>query len=136
MHQKYIDLFKEISKTTEVLAERVMEYNHTKKDEKGEKTAETMRNDFASLRDKFEKNDFDPTAITKAEYAKLLVGSMIIINNIEDRIANEKKAIEGYKLDLLPKLQRIVNECKTEEETTTLATELFTIKETSTETNN
>jgi len=31
MHSKYVELFKEIAHTTEVLAEQVMNFNHEKK---------------------------------------------------------------------------------------------------------
>ena len=129
MDKSYIKLFTEIVHTTELLAERVMELNHTQNDTKGEATAKTMRDDFSKLYDKMRDEKFDFNSLTKAEYAKLLVGTLIVVNNIEDRIAGEKKALNGYKTGVIPKLQRIVDECKTDEEAITLAMELFKIDE-------
>ena len=129
MDKSYIKLFTEIVHTTEILAERVMELNHTQNDTKGEATAKTMRDDFSKLYDKMRDEKFDFNSLTKAEYAKLLVGTLIVVNNIEDRITGEKKALNGYKTGVIPKLQRIVDECKTDEEAITLAMELFKIDE-------
>lgn len=129
MDKSYVKLFTEIVHTTELLAERVMELNHTQNDTKGEATAKTMRDDYIKLYDKMRNEKFDFDSLTKAEYAKLLVGTLIVVNNIEDRIAGEKKALNGYKTGVIPKLQRIVDECKTDEEAITLAAELFKIED-------
>ena len=129
MHPKYVELFKEIAHTTEVLAEQVMEYDRTKKDESGEKTAQTMRDDFCAIYDTMRAEDFSPNSLTKSEFIKLMVGTLIVINNIESRITNEKKAIENYKTEVLPKLERIINESETDEAAVTLANDLFSIKE-------
>lgn len=129
MNKTYLKLFTEIVHATEVLAEKVMEFNHSQNDTKGENTATTMRNDYAALYDKMREKDFDISKFTKAEYAKVLVGALIVINNIEERIAGEKKALNAYKTELLPKLQRIVNECQTDEEVQNLAEQLFKIEE-------
>lgn len=129
MDKSYVKLFTEIIHTTELAAERVMELNHTQNDEKGEATAQVMRNDYAKLYDKIRDDNFDFDKLSKAEYAKLLVGTLIVVGNIEDRIAGEKKALNGYKTGIIPKLQRIVDECKTDEQAIALAKELFKIEE-------
>jgi hypothetical protein len=82
-----------------------------------------MRDDFAALHDKLGTN----APITKADYAKLLVAAMIVTNNIEDRIKNERKAVEGYKIDVIPKLSRINDETTNDEEAQKLAEEIFKI---------
>ena len=82
-----------------------------------------MRNDFAALHDKLGTDE----PITKADYAKLLVAAMIITNNIEDRIKSERKAIEGYKIDIIPKLSRVNDETTNDEEAQKLADEIFKI---------
>jgi len=82
-----------------------------------------MRNDFAALHDKLGTDE----PITRADYAKLLVAAMIITNNIEDRIKSERKAIEGYKIDIIPKLSRINDETTNDEEAQKLANEIFKI---------
>ena len=129
MDNKYLTLFREIARNTEIMAERVMAYDKEKKDEKGEKTAQTMRDDFAKLHDKFAAKDFNPDTITRSEWAKILVGAMVISNNLEEEVKKIKDAQRGYKIDLIPKLNRIMEETKTDEEALTLANELFEISE-------
>lgn len=129
MDNKYLTLFREIARNTEIMAERVMAYDKEKKDEKGEKTAQTMRDDFAKLHDKFSAKDFNPNTITRSEWAKILVGAMVISNNLEEEVKKIKNAQRGYKIDLIPKLNRIMEETKTDEEALTLANELFEISE-------
>lgn len=129
MDNKYVTLFREIARNTEIMAERVMAYDKEKKDEKGEKTAQAMRDDFAKLHDKFAAKDFNPDTITRSEWAKILVGAMVISNNLEEEVKKIKNAQRGYKIDLIPKLNRIMEETKTDEEALTLANELFEISE-------
>ena len=59
MHQKYIELFKEVTHATEILAEQVMNFDHERKDDKGEATAQSMRDDYAKLYDRMRADDFD-----------------------------------------------------------------------------
>lgn len=125
MDKKYLQLFTELTRAVEVLSEQVMDYDKAQNDEKGLETAEMMRDDFAALHDKLGTNE----PLTKAEYAKLLVAAMIVANNIEDRIKSERKAIEGYKIDIIPKLSRINDETTTDEEARKLADEIFKIQE-------
>ena len=126
MHEKYLTLFKELARATEVIAEQVMEYDHQKKDENGEKTATIMRDDFANLNDKLANKDYQ---ITLADYTKLFVAAYVVANNLETKIKNEQIALEGYNTDLVPKLTRITSEAKTDEEAQKLAEELFQVKE-------
>lgn len=125
MDKKYLQLFTELTRAVEVLSEQVMDYDKAQNDEKGLETAEIMRDDFAALHDKLGTNE----PLTKAEYAKLLVAAMIVANNIEDRIKSERKAIEGYKIDIIPKLSRINDETTNDEEAIKLAEEIFKISE-------
>ena len=129
MHQKYVNLFKELTHATEILAEQVMEYNKKKDDQKGAETAQTMRDDFVKLYDKIRAEDFSANTLTKAEYAKILVAAMIIVSNLETRITNEQNAVKGYKETVIPKLERIIDECDSDEAAQKLAEELFTINE-------
>lgn len=126
----YEELFKEIARTNEILAERVIELNHEKHDENGEKTASIMRDDYANLYDRIRENDFELTSLSRNDWAKLLVGTMIVVQNVEDRIKGEQKAVQGYRIDVIPKLQRIIDETKTDEEVQSLVKNLFKIEET------
>ena len=127
MDKQYTKLFTEIARSTEVLAEKAMELNHEKKDEKSESTAKTMRDDYAQLHDRMAQEDFDFNSLTKAEYAKLTVGAILAAQQIESRLKTMQTALSGYKIDVIPKLQRIINEAKTDEEAKALAEEIFQI---------
>lgn len=107
MHKKYLELFKELTRATAVAAEQVMDYDKEKNDDKGFETAKTMRDDFEALNEKLTDEAFDGI-LTKAEYAKLLVGCYVIVGNLQDRIEALKKAIAGYQSDLVPKLSKII----------------------------
>ena len=107
MHKKYLELFKELTRATAVAAEQVMDYDKEKKDDNGFETAKTMRDDFEALHEKLAAESFDGN-LTKAEYAKLLVGCYVIVGNLQDRIEALKKAIAGYQSDLVPKLSKII----------------------------
>ena len=126
MNKMYTQLFLEIAKSTELLAERVMELDHKNNDLKGEATAKIMRDDFNALKEKLQS---DGTALSRSEWIKLLSGAMIVSNNIEDQIKTLQKANSGYKLNIIPKLNRIMNETETDEGAQTLANELFQISE-------
>ena len=129
MDKRYLQLFKEMSKTIVILAEQVMDYNHKKNDDKGEQHAQTLRDSYQKLYDKLNTADFKLDSLERPDFARLLVGSMIVAQNIEDRIKQQQKAIDGYRIDLIPKLDRILNESNTTEEAIKLANEIFQIIE-------
>jgi hypothetical protein len=126
MDKKYLQLFTELAHAVETLSEQVMEYDRQKNDEKGEQTAQSMRDDYAKLYDKLRG---DNVVLTRSEYAKLLVAAYIVVNNIEDRIKGGRKAIEGYKIDIIPKLSRINDETTNDADASTLAEEIFKIQQ-------
>ena len=128
MDKAYVTLFTELAHATEVLSEKVLELNTENKDEKGINAAQTMRADYAELYDKMRAKDFDYSTLGRKEYAKFLVGAIIMAQQLDKQIANLKTSLQGYKIDVIPKLERIVNETKTDEESRALAEELFQIK--------
>ena len=65
--------------------------------------------------------------LNKADYAHLLVGAIIVTNQLDARIKSEQKALQGYKIDIIPKLDQINNADASE--TVELAEKLFKIKE-------
>jgi len=123
MDKRYVELFTLIAQTTANLAEQVMEEHKKNNEEKGYQTAETMRNDFLNLHDKLGTDE----ALDKADYARLLVGAIIVTNQLDARIKSEQKALQGYKIDIIPKLDQINNADASE--TAELAENLFEIKE-------
>lgn len=127
MDKKYIELFKELARATAVAAEQVMDYDKEKKDDKGFDTAKMMRDDFEALHEKISAETFNGE-LTKAEYAKMLVGCYVIVGNLQDRIVALQKAVAGYQTDIVPKLSKII-EADTEETAQTLAKELLVISE-------
>ena len=129
MDKKYIQLFKELCKTMTLLAEQVMDYNHSQKDNKGEETAQIMRDDYQKLYDRIEEKDFDSNSLQRADFAKLLVGAVVVMQNLEEQVKQRQKAIQGYKIDLIPKLEKVVNDTETTEEALEKAKEIFQISE-------
>ena len=128
MDKTYLTLFTELAHASEVIAEQVMELNKSHQDDKGIETAQIMRDDFAQLYDMMRKEDFNPDTLGKREYAKLLVGAIIVANQLDNKIKAEQKALDGYKIDTIPKLERIVNETNSQEEIQALSNELFAVK--------
>ena len=127
MDSKYLELFTLIAQQIANLAEQVMNDHQDKGETKEQETAQTMRDDYLNLHDKLTSNQ----ELNKADYARILVGAIIIANQLTARIQNEQKALDGYKLDIIPKLDQINN---TEyDEVPALAAKLFTVKEESNE---
>jgi len=123
MDSKYLELFTLITQQVANLAEQVMNDHQDKGETKEQETAQTMRDDYLNLHDKLTSNQ----ELNKADYARVLVGAIIIANQLATRIQNEQKALDGYKLDIIPKLDQINN---TEyDEVPVLAAKLFTVKE-------
>lgn len=123
MDKNYVKLFEEISRTIDVLSAEVIDFNRQSNDDKGVAAAEGMQENYKNLRNKILANE----QLSHADFAKLLIGAMIVSQQLERRIETEKTALEGYKIDIIPKLQRILNECETEEETQNLSEKIFTI---------
>lgn len=130
MDKRYIDLFKEIAHATEVLAERVSEADYKDKTEDTDRAAQTLHDDFAVLYDKLRAEDFDDTTLTRAEFARLLVGVTIVTGNLETHIKELQTAVDGYKNRIAPMLNRVFNESQDDEGAQKLAQELFVIPET------
>ena len=124
MDKKYTTLFKELAHTVEILAEQVMEYDHNHNDADGEKNAQLMRDDFIALTNKLSDEN---VTLERNDYIKLLTGVYIVVNNLQTKIGNLRKTIEGYQTNVGAKLQRIMNETKTDDEANKLANELFNI---------
>ena len=125
MDKKYIELFKTLAQATTVSAEQVMDYDKAQGDEKGLQTATTMRDDFQELFDRINE-DF---ILSKSDAARLLVGAMIQVNQLQDRINALKKAMTGYQTDIIPKLQEIVDNAENDKMANQMANEKFIIEE-------
>lgn len=123
MDKRYTELFTLISQSVSNLAEQVMNDHQDKGEEKQQETAQIMRDDYLNLHNKLTNGE----ALDKADFARLLVGAIIVTNQLDARIKNEQKALDGYKIDIIPKLDRINN---TEaDQVASLAEELFKVKE-------
>ena len=123
MDSRYLELFTLIAQQIANLAEQVMNDHQDKGETKEQETAQTMRDDYLNLHDKLTSNQ----ELNKADYARILVGAIIITNQLTARIQNEQKALDGYKLDIIPKLDQINN--AEYDDVPVLAAKLFTVKE-------
>ena len=124
MDKKYRDLFTLVAQTVANTAEQVMDLHKKNGEEKEYQTAEIMRNDYLDLHDKLvEQSD-----LTKADYARILVGAIIVATQLDAKIKNEQTALQGYRIDVIPKLDQI-NNADSEEEALKIASEIFEIKE-------
>jgi mannose/fructose/N-acetylgalactosamine-specific phosphotransferase system component IID len=101
-----------------------MDYDRELEDEDGLKTATFMRNDYQALADSLGEN----YELNKGDAAKLLVGAMIMVNQLQDRLNALKKAMTGYQTDVIPKLKKIVDEAENDEEAIKMANEEFIIE--------
>ena len=108
MDESYKKLFIEIDRSAQVLTERVMDYDKSKNDEQGYKTAESMRDDYIKVEDLL-KND---KALEYNDYVKLLAASYMIANNLQDQITTLQKVVDAYKTITIPQLSRIMDEGK------------------------
>lgn len=125
MDKKYIELFKNLAQTTAATAEQVMDYDREHGDNQGLETAIFMRDDFQELANRMNNDEY---TLVKNDAAKLIVGVMIVVNQLQTRIDTIKTAINGYQNDVLPKLQRIVDEAQNDEEANKIANEEFIIE--------
>lgn len=132
MDKTYRTLFATIAHAIEVNAERVMEVNKQKNDEKGYQTAETMRADYATLYDNLSTDAYQPT---KADFARLLIGCSIVVTQLAAKIKKDQEILNAYKVDTMPKLQQVVN-AATDEDMEKLVTELFSTTEKDEKSNN
>lgn len=128
MDKKYLVLFKDLAESTALSAEQVMDYNKQKEDETGYQTAQIMRDNYQDLKDRMDAagDDFN---LNKADAAKLVVASIIFVNQLQDRVANMNAAIQGYTEDLIPKLRDVVDNSETDEDAIKKANEAFIITE-------
>lgn len=127
MDKQYKDLFTLIARAVANLAEQVMNNHIQNNEEKEQKVAETMRDDYLDLIDKIKDGN-----LAKADFARLLVGAVIITNQLENKIKTEQTALQEYKISIIPKLDQINNTAE-EQEAIELAEQLFQIKENLTE---
>ena len=127
MDKKYVTLFKELARATAVSAETVMDYDKQKGDEKGLQAATTLRDDFQTLYENI-KEAGDTYIPTKNDSARLLVGAMIMANQLQNKIEGLKTAMAGYQTDVIPKLKDIVENTENDDEVKEKVNQVFIIE--------
>ena len=121
MNEKYKTLFALIAQNMESIAERAMEDDKAKNDMQGYKTAKEMRSKYARLHDLLTSKTVE-YILVKNDIIDLYIGANIIAQQIEARVRREQTALQGYRLDLIPKLEKAMqNEDEIEK--------IFTIQE-------
>lgn len=127
MEEKFKKVMIAITSLAETTAEEAAEYSRDQKDEKAEENGLKMRDDFIALHDKLDAPEFDGV-LTRNEYLQLTLAAYIASNQIKNRIAALRQAIKGYEEDIIPKLSRIVDETKTDEEAQALAEQILSLE--------
>ena len=105
----------------ENIAERAMEDDKAKNDMQAYKTAKEMRSKYARLYDLLTSKTVEYTPV-KNDIIDLYIAANIVTQQIEARVKREQAALQGYKLDLIPKLEKAM---KSEDE----IEKIFTIQE-------
>lgn len=121
MNKKYKTLFALIAQNMENIAERAMEVDKAKNDMQAYKTAKEMRSKYARLHDLLTSKTVEYIPV-KNDIIDLYIGANIVAQQIETRVRREQTAVQGYRLDLIPKLERAM---KNEDE----IEKIFTIQE-------
>ena len=121
MNEKYKTLFALIAQNMENIAERAMEDDKAKNDMQAYKTAKEMRSKYARLHDLLTSKTVEYT-LEKNHIIDLYNGANIVAQQIETRVRREQTALQGYRLDLIPKLEKAM---KNEDE----IEKIFTIQE-------
>ena len=121
MNEKYKTLFALIAQNMENIAERAMEDDKAKNDMQAYKIAKEMRSKYARLHDLLTSKTVEYTPV-KNDIIDLYIATNIVAQQIETRVRREQTAIQGYRLDLIPKLEKAM---KNEDE----IEKIFTIQE-------
>jgi hypothetical protein len=124
MEKTFLKLFTEVAHAVEILSEKVMEYNKSKQDTKGFEAAEKMREEYSKLYDTLRAEDFNENQITRQDVIRILIGSIIIAQNLESQREALTKSVKGYK-DTISKLQEIVDNSTTDDEAKNLLEKTF-----------
>ena len=128
MNKKYIDLFKNLARTTATTSELVMDYYTKEKGGNGIETATLMHDNFQKLYNKIDEAN-DNYNMTKSDAAQLAIGAIIMMGQLQGQLEQLKKALAGYQNDIMPKLQSIVENAEDDEAAIKLANESFVIQE-------
>ena len=123
MNKKYLQLFKELARSLELLAERAIEEEKDNVEENKVKTAILMHENYMNIYNKIHDNKIEQ--LTLSDFAHLYIASGVLINQFESKKKSIELALRGYKVDILPKINRILNETKTDSDALALAKELF-----------
>ena len=121
MNEKYKTLFALIAQNMESIAERAMEDDKANNDMQAYKTAKEMRSKYARLHDLLTSKTVEYIPV-KNDIIDLYIGANLITQQIEARVKREQAALQAYRLDLIPKLEKAM---KNEDE----IEKIFTIQE-------
>ena len=124
MDKHYLELFSLMARNTAALAEVVMDEHKEKNEQKEYENAQQMRDHYLDLWQKLDGQQ----ELTRIDYSRLLIGSIITANQLQERIDKEESALQGWKLDVIPKLTKL-NDIKDDEEMMSLAKEYFQVSD-------
>lgn len=110
--KEYMQLFKEISKSAETIAESVLEMNMKKgADEDTIKRSQDMRNTFADLTDKISSDN----KLTIADIRTLNIEAIIVAMQIEKKKNGLETVLSEYRTKVIPNLTDIIRQSKSDD---------------------
>lgn len=127
MDRKYINLFRELAHSTEILAEKVATSEYKGKTDEKTQSAIKMRDEYAAMYDRLRDENFDDTSLTRNDFAKLLIANGVVVGNLNTRKEILETTIKGYQDTIMPMLQRVYDESTTDEEAQAIAQQIFVI---------
>lgn len=120
----YIDLFIAILTAVEATAEKAMEYDKKENNLQAYKTAKQMREEYSALKDNLHDKR-ENYVFTAKDCATIFTGAFIVSEQLRKKINQEQAVLEGYKTDIMPKLEQAV---KAGEKVNEKMVELFQVK--------
>lgn len=127
MNRKYINLFRELAHSAEILAEKVATSEYKGKTDEKTQAAFKMRDDYAAMYDRLRDENFDDASLTRNDFAKLLIADGVVIGNLNSRKEILETTIKGYQDTIMPMLQRVYDESTTDEEAQAIAQQIFVV---------
>lgn len=124
MDKHFIDLFAKTAEGAKFISLRVKDAPQV--DKEAQAAAASMANIYQTLEDKIKTNF---SSLTKDDFGRLLIGTAIVLQQAKIHLEAQEKVCKEYEEQILPRLNLIVKNCKTNEEAQESAEKFFQLIE-------